>query len=411
MKLALDAVLLLDGRQGVEQLLQFTRQADASSALQALGKGIKANRLWAELRGAQLVGRVHPEPLLAVFGNFTSNERARLDDLAAQINEVIGQHRYIDYSTAEMYAARLAQALTKRFGIKELSRFQFTAIPRGGWIVLGMLSYLLDLRPDQIINPRSSTSLVEDVLVVVDDCALSGVRFQEFLGSVDFSHVIFCPLFAPSELCRAIERTEPKVDACINAEDLKDVAPARFGEAYLQWRTMRQELTNDQGYWVGIAEYIAFAWCEPQTKYWNDVTERFEAGWNILPPSLCLKRRIAAANMHVAAEAQDTLTLCYGGVGPLHAADRVLWTEAGSSIAVACMPQGTSQTTPCFRLEGTAMDMWRCILEGGTLESAEKSLLERYEIDQVTLRQDLGAFVAELCQNSVLCGNQCNEFQ
>lgn len=400
-----DAVLLLDDRHGIEQLLAFTRQADTVAALQALGEGIFANRLWDELGNAKLVARAFPEPLLAIFGNFTSAERVQLSDLAAQLNEVIGKHRYIDYPTAEIYAERLAQKLMGRFGGEALSHFQFTGIPRGGGIALGMLAYLLDLHPDQIISGSSASTKNGDTLVVVDDCALSGVRFQQFLEKVTFSRVVFCPLFATPELCRAIEQAEPRIEACINAEDLHDVAPARFDEAYSQWCAERKKLMGQYGYWAGITEYIAFAWCEPQTKYWSQSTERFEPGWNVLPPNLSLKRRVLAAKLKRErgdAGRQAQLTLQPDGPGPLTAANRVLWTEIGSAIAVAHMPQGALQTTPCFRLEGTAADMWRSMLEYGSLEAAEASLLRRYDVEPAILRYDLATFVSDLESHGIL---------
>ncbi|WP_269321235.1 PqqD family protein [Halomonas sp. BC04] len=61
-----------------------------------------------------------------------------------------------------------------------------------------------------------------------------------------------------------------------------------------------------------------------------------------------------------------------------------------------------ADTALCFRLEGVAADMWRCVLEHGTLEGAVAALLEYYEVDPATLRLDLAAFVAELENNGLL---------
>ncbi|EPC04241.1 hypothetical protein L861_02690 [Litchfieldella anticariensis FP35 = DSM 16096] len=266
-----------------------------------------------------------------------------------------------------------------------------------------MLSYILNLRPEQLIAERSGGGPDFEALVIVDDCALSGVRFRQFLGKIDDAKVIFCPLFAPAELCRAIEDAEPRVEACISAENLYDFAPERLGEGYSQWCAAQRERRGSYGYWDGIPEHIAFSWCEPQTKYWNTETERYEASWNLVPPQLCLKQRCSAGNPELADEGGlDGLTLVADGPGPLRVADRVLWTQIDSAIAVARMPEDAARTTPCFRLEGTAADMWRCVLEHGTLEGAESALLLRYDVEPVTLRHDLAAFVSDLENNGVL---------
>ncbi|MFQ3788169.1 PqqD family protein [Halomonas sp. A29] len=408
MSTGVDAVLLFDGRRLVEQLLAFTRQTDREAALKALAEGIQANPLWYQLHGARLVTRAWPDPLVVVFGQFSPEQHARLADLAAQLNEVLAHHRYVDYPAAEQAAERLATALRLRFGQEALARFRYTAIPRGGWIVLGMLSYLLNLRPDQIGIPGESGLEGSASWVVVDDCALSGVRFQQFLQYWDVPAVIFCPLFAPRELCRAIERIEPRVEACINAEDLKDVAPQRFGEAYPQWLDERERQMGGDGYWSGIAEYIAFAWCEPETKYWNAEAGRFEAGWNILPPALCLKRRMLALsqrrrrNGRARGKASEVIERQAMGLGSLKIDDRVLWTSYDASLAVARFPTEGAERATCFQLDPTAADMWRALLTTGSLKGALSMLLDSYAVAPDILRRDLALLVADLEENGIM---------
>lgn len=404
----LDAITLLDGRHGLERLLAFTRQADAEAALGALAQGIQANPLWQALGVVRLVGRARPAPVLALFGIFSPAQRLQLQDLAAQLDELLTAHRYVDYHDAERAAEGLAEALRRRYGSEALSCLSFTAIPRGGWIVLGMLAYLLDLRPDQLVAPGRDPlerRADDEGLVVVDDCALSGLRFQQFLSQCDAARVIFCPLYANPALCRAIEAAEPRVEACLHAMDLQDVAPARFGKAYPQWLAERRARIGDSGYWCGIAEYVAFAWCEPQTRYWNAETERFEAGWNLLPPALSLKRRIAASRLHAARGGTgepDVELLDHHAHGPLIVADGVLWTEIDSAVALARLSAEPSGSAPCLRLEETAADMWWALLAHGSLEGAEAELVARYAVPGETLRRDLAGFVAQLQGHGIL---------
>ncbi|WP_445157921.1 phosphoribosyltransferase [Halomonas sp. E14] len=275
-QLQVDAFLLLDAdngaekqvcsRKSTESLLSFTRQPDAKAALETLCHGLEANSLWSEFDEVRLVARADPAPMLAAFGRFSPRQRMLLGNLSAELTDVIQNHRYVNYAEAEKAAERLAAKLLARYGRDALAEFRFTAIPRGGWIVLGMLSYCLGLRHEQIGLPGD---LFDDgerrTWVVVDDCALSGVRFRQFLRSRGLDSVIFCPLFAPPGLCEAIARAEPGVEACLNAVDLRDVAPERFGQSYPQWLERRRARIGEAGAWLGITEYVAFAWCEPQS--------------------------------------------------------------------------------------------------------------------------------------------------
>ena len=299
------AVLLFDGADAnkSEQLKGYMRSDSTSKAIMQLMESIRANSLWYEMQEAYLVGRAFPQPMLAVFGHFTFYELGRWRDLATLINEGIRFHRYIDYAETEAATQRLANNLMARYGRDALSHFQFTAIPRGGVIVLGILSYLLDLRPDQIVV-GSDVRTDGGAMVVIDDCSLSGLRFQQFLEHVTAERVVFCPLCAVPDLCRNIEQCEPRVEACFSAIDLRDLGVERLGNAYPGWRSEQRRLMGGNGYWVGIPEPASFAWSEPQTLFWNTDRKKFDASWNLMPPSLCLKRRVLS----------EQLERCFGTV-------------------------------------------------------------------------------------------------
>ncbi|APX92767.1 hypothetical protein BWR19_07390 [Halomonas sp. 1513] len=399
----LDAYLLLDVREGVEQLLSFTQCADSHSALAALVTGLEANELWREFGDMRLVARASPAPLLAAFGHFTPHQTMLLENLSAELNDVIHCHRHVGYAEAEAAAGALAAQLISRFGRDGLNGFRFTAIPRGGWIVLGMLSYCLGLRHDQIGVPGDPLDEeARQTWVIVDDCALSGLRFRQFLTRHDLRSVIFCPLFAPAGLCAAIQRAEPGVEACLNAVDLRDVAPQRFGDAYPQWLDQRRERVGGAGCWLGIPEFVAFAWCEPQSKYWDAEAGCYRASWNLLPPSLSLNRKHAAQPRGGQAEAGELAVLLAPGDGAIQVGPRVLWADVDGAVALARFPGEPDTSAPCFRLEGASADMWRCVLECGTLAGAEARMLQRYAVDPPTLGEDLAVFVAELENNGLL---------
>ncbi len=396
-----DALLLHDCKGSVQQLLAFTRQATVSTALHELGTSITQNPLWSSLGRAVLVARSGSSPLLGAFGTFSASDRRRFAELAYQLEHALATCRYIDYAAAEDAVELLASKLVDRFPRSEIERFRFTAIPRGGLIVLAMLAYALRLSPDQIVGPGGADK--NGTLVVVDDCALSGLRFRRFLRSERCSRVVFCPLFANADLCRAVEQREARVVDCITAEELPDRAPQIHGADYPAWHRHWTDAMQSDGYWVGQPDYLAFAWGEPQAKSWNPDREEVEAGWCLLPAGLALKRRWGCRTGAVGDEhAVRGFHLQPDSPGPFRAAPRVLWVELDSAIAVARMPDDTADAAPCLRLDGSAAEMWRTLLRSANITEAGRALVRQYDLEPRRLRRDLDSFVAELQGAGVL---------
>lgn len=397
------AVILYDGAGKSHQLKSYMRCDAISDALIQLAESVCLNPLWYEMEEATLVGREYPQPMLAVFGHFSPFELARLRDLATLIRERFQYHRYIGYAEAEEAAQQLACELVSRYGKDALSRFQFTAIPRGGVIVLGILSYLLDLRSDQVLV-ASNFRAEGEALVVVDDCSLSGYRFQDFIKNIDASRVIFCLLCAVPDLCRIIELREPRVEACFTAIGLSDIGTHRFGNYYSQWREEQQRLIGGSGYWVGISQPVSFAWSEPQTLYWNGDRKAYAAGWNIMPPHLCLKRRVLAGEFEKRSDVTDiqkSIVINKDVMGSIQATSRVLWVKTGSVIAIARIPE-TAESVTCFHLDGVAADMWESLMLHGSIDKVCESLAGHYDVNDQVLRHDLSNFVDDLIGNGIL---------
>ncbi|MGM1051966.1 MAG: PqqD family protein [Pseudomonadota bacterium] len=399
------AVLLFDGFDGSQQLKSFMRCDSVSEAVIQLMESIRTNRLWYEMKDANLVGRSSPQPMLAVFGHFSSSELARWRDLAMLIKEGVLYHRHIDYAEAEAAAQLLAEKLVACYGRIALSHFHFTAIPRGGVIVLGILSYILDLKKDQIFVSSSLPANCQ-TLVVVDDCSLSGLRFQQFLKQLAVDRVVLCTLCSVPELCRMIEQREIKVEKFINAIDLYDLGEQRFGENYPKWRAEQRSLMGEDGYWVGIPQPVSFAWSEPQTTCWNAERKEFEASWNLVPPHLCIKRRIMAEQLERSFGMESggkSITFIDDKQGGFRAASRVLWVRTGSVISIARIPD-TSQFVSCFCLDGVAADMWESLLLHGTLDGVCEELVDLYDVDPEVFFLDLMNFIAELTTHNLLAG-------
>lgn len=250
-----------------EPLLEYQRRLPPLSEppVLALARAIAASPGWPD--GCELI--VHPgsPPKLFVFGRFDAEGEAWLRCQSRALPRACARLRYVGYAQIERDCEQLAARLREHLG-PDLHRADFTAIPRGGFVVLGLLASLL---------PRQAPAGAEEgLLVVVDDCALSGIRFGQTLRRYDSSRIVFAPLYSPPELRAVIREREPRVEAVLSAADVA-------GE--------RVEAGPEDGYWSGDTEALAFPWNEPDRSVWNPNAQRWETAWRIVPPELCLKNR------------------------------------------------------------------------------------------------------------------------
>lgn len=356
-------------------------------ALISLARALAVSPLWREISDACIVARPRLQPVLGVLGRFDAAGESRLAALGQGLNDVMTRLRHVDYTQAEQDCEQLAAQLVERFGRNELGHFRFTTIPRGGLLVLGMLAYYLGLERRQLESPHPP----DVTLVVVDDCALTGARFGRFLERRESRQVVFAHLYSHPDLRAAIEAREPRVRACLAAQDLHDYGPERLGDEYSAWRERWLDRLDSPRYWVGQPDHVCFAWNEPDRFFWNPVTERVESGWRIVPPELCLKNRLAPGTEPIPVQVQPE------GKGPLKPSEYVLFGEFEGQIVV-----GNLETGESFGLADVAADTWRAIVEYGNLEDVVDALLRDYDVDEATLRADLRAFVDDLLARGLL---------
>jgi hypothetical protein len=271
----------------------------------------------------------------------------------------------------------------ERLGKDGLKHCSFTALPRGGLIVLGILSYLLELEPEQLEYPKNSDTM----LVVVDDCAISGLRFGNFLMKRDNNPIIFTPLYSHPELRSAIEKMESRVIACISARDLSDSLMNDNSQKMKFQELWQARFGKDKRYWIGLPEYICFPWNEPDRPFWNPVLERVESGWNIIPPDLCIKNRSPMIPVEIQ-PASD---------GTLRPTDRIIFTMKENSVIL-----GDLGPMESYRLEGLAADIWTEIIRHGDRDLATKNLAIVYETEERMLRDMVMDFVDELISQGIL---------
>jgi Coenzyme PQQ synthesis protein D (PqqD) len=327
-------------------------------------------------------------PVVAVLGHFDESDRWRLRMLRDHLDRAKTYFQYVSYAQAEQDCEELASRLLARYGRESLLTFRFTAMPRGGHIVLGLLAYVLDLPRSRL----SSLGSANTPLVVVDDCAISGRRFGQFLRKRKTREVIFAPLYSHPDFRATLEQREPRVSACISARDLHDYAPEKLGDGYGAWHEKGMKSGKDC-YWMGLPDYLCFAWNEPDTKIWYPGAERVETGWRVAPPSLCLKNRFPPGTPPPRLQIQPEAK------GPLRPSAHAIAGELDGQTIVA-----HTLTNTAVALSEVAGDMWRSIIRRGNVETVVEDLLGRYEIDEATARRELDAFLEDLRSRDLLQG-------
>ncbi len=314
----------------------------------------------------------------------------RLVQVAGFLRRAGGRLRFVDWRRAEEDCFRLAAELRRRVGDEVLARAAFRAIPRGGLVVLGMLAYALDLRREQLAPAGGGAA----PLVLVDDCALSGLRLRQEMAHLPAERdVVVAHLYSHPELRRAVEEGEPRVSACVAAHDLADRSRQLHPDEaeHAAWQRRWLGRLGDDRYWLGLPELVAFAWSEPDRPFWNEARERFEHGWRFVPPHRCLKNRgrLAAGLAGFAPAA--------AGEPRWRLPEDVLWGEFDGVLWLC-----RGGTEEVFSLAGTAALAWKALAAGGGAATAAAVLAGRFSVDEDAARADVEHLAAELVAAGLL---------
>lgn len=352
-------------------------------ALAGLARAIASSPGWRG-SGALVIARPRPRPVLAIVGRFDPAKRARLELQAQHLGSAVAHLRYESDRAVREACCRLAERLRAELGDDGLARARFRAIPRGGLVVLGQLAILLDLDRRQLEPPYPS----DLPLVVVDDCAVSGLRFAQVLAQCRHREIVFAPLYSHPRLRAAVREREPRVAACVSGSDLGEVELEGLAPgAERRWR-LRLRGTR---YWIGRPETLCFAWSEPDRLLWDAAAERSIAAWRVVPPELCLKNRPRPGRPAIPVALQPP------GRGRLRPADTVLYADFEDCVLVGELESGVS-----YRLSGSGADVWRALARHGDGERAIVELEHETDAERPHLEREVGELIADLLDRGLL---------
>lgn len=279
-------------------------------------------------------------------------EKIELYALSMHARDLQKNLRFVDYKRAEQLSEQLADKLRGLFSKDELAEFSFFPIPRGGFIVLGMLAYALNLRADQLlIDPIQDNK----PLIIVDDCALTGFRFNEYLEKIRAHQVVFAHLFSAEALRHGIQQREKRVTYCIAAQDLAERPLSTASSS-----------PGSHLYWSGSSELVAFAWSEPSLLTSLLSSDKSTANWHLIPPQECLNNRIALAVQGTPA------------ANPIIYVPNNLLYQWNDGILLLA----DSNSGEYYKLENKAAAMWRALAVLGHPVQALNWLQTKFEIDQ-----------------------------
>lgn len=338
---------------------------------------------------ATVVLRLEGEPRLAIAGWFSRGEAEHIRTAIPWFIDTLSRLRYVDYAQVEADCECLGKHLREHLSDEALENASFVGIPRGGTVVLGLLSYVLDLDHSQI----SPQNLDTGPLVVIDDCFLSGARVARFLNDHPCpSEVVIAGLYSHPDLRSAVERERPQVQTCVTARDLTDYAPAIYGDDYEAWTARWERRETGQRYWTGIPEHLCFPWSEPDRGLWNAETEQTERAWTVVPSDQCLKTRFGDQ-----ADSEGTIQVQRSTSGAITVPPEVFYATFSDRVLV-----GRAEAEKCLELNGSAADFWTALVTYETISEAQTALCQQYDVEPERLASDLRTFVKSLIERQLV---------
>lgn len=380
------------GREPVAALLRvgddlLSRHAgvygdDPSTRSVALAEALASSVAWSRLRGTMALA-VRPDTgLVGILGSVGAKERALVDGLGWHVDDLLRRLRPVSYLSVEQACLDVAEQIRSQVTDAELAGCRVVAIPRGGLIVAGILAYALGLSPASLGEDPSESG----VTILVDDCAISGVRLREHLARARGGSVIVALLHAHPELRRQLMASEPNVRACVVGDALADHAPRRHD--YEEWRRRWSE-RSPGAYWIGDPDHVVYPWNEPDALIWNDATAAAESGWRVAPPSWCLKNRAMSHD--------DDVQRCEPTPGSVMPSDDAIWATSGGLTLLAGRHDRSAVT-----LNGSAQAMWQAVVRTGSAAESAELVARDYGAAVARVRADLDSFIAQLAARGLL---------
>lgn len=166
--------------------------------------------------------------------------------------------------------------------------------------------------------------------------------------------IVFAHLYSHPSLREAIVASEPRVEACLAAEDLVERGSIDRDEFVARWRPR----LPGKRYWLGQVEPPHFPWSEPERPRWNDDAGQIEPRWWARAPRETLAARVALG-----------LPLDAPVAAPRALPADLVWRIEGNQVELEHLDDGRRE-----RLSPLASSCWRALTLYGSNESAVQAV-------------------------------------
>jgi hypothetical protein len=383
-----DAFVVRPGRpDDAGGVLATLKRAGHERPATALARALASSPPARTLPGVVVAVRERPVPLIVFHGAVDEAGRARLAEIPGLLEEAGIRLRPFSWHDVHEAVHRLADDLRHRLDPDELARCALVGIPRGGLVVAGLLAYALGIPRERVGAPPDDP---ERPLLLVDDCALSGVRLRSELarhrrpGAT--RRIALAVLCSHPALRARLLTGEAQVVAFASGADLHDHGPALLGTSLAEWRETWMRRVPGR-YHAAPLDLVAFPWSEPEMRFWNPVTRTVEPGWRLMPPVFPGGSGPGdALPLQIADE--------HPGIGRL-AAEVVPVDLPGATVLVDARARRST------RLPGTAAEIWRHWMRAG-LDGAVRAVAEDYAIPESRAASDLRVLLDGLAGKGLL---------
>lgn len=364
--------------------------SDAATQMRRLADALTCGPMWGLLAPRlALAVRTEPEPIIAVLGEPTPIDGPRIQALSWQVPDTLRRLRPVGTSEVVTLCAKLADRLVDRFG-QDISSAYLLGVPRGGLVIAGLLACALGI-PAARVQSLASGADEDRLVIVVDDCSLSGTRIRRWLRDHPGRRIVVALLHASAGLRSAVE-ADRRVIACVVIDELHDHAPTREGADYARWVQRWRQRSRDD-FWIGHPDRVVYPWNEPDVAIWNSETERAEPGWRVVPPQWCLKNRSATPPPSATAQ------LCVSSQGPLRASAGVVWAWARQTVLIAHGESGK-----VTRADGVGASCWEALMTTGDAIAAAEKIAREYDQPLSRVQADVDAFIDRCRTHRLLTG-------
>ena len=311
----------------------------------------------------------------------TESSQDHLSEINSQLQSLdtsLQQIQYLDSTQCLDLTKSLAKIIKQTVPENILKNSQVVAIPRGGLFIQAMLSYFLPLEHHQLQYTENDVDT--SPLIIVDDCAISGLRLAQQLKKFPNREIYFFTIASPRELRDSVNSKESRILDFKSVLDVKSYSTLDLNHA-------------SQCYWRGQCDTIIFPWSETQRSYRFNGQLSNVPLWKVAPNKLCLSAREKKQRIRTTEIKENPSSV-------MSTPDDVLYhTDQGLTRIL------NVSTMKHYSLDSIGSTIWQSLLKNADLDNVLAELSSIYGVSKTKLNSDVQLLTQKLFNDGLI-----NEF-